>query len=128
MIDDVAPQTDFYIRLTAEADTPTALAALYRQDYTTITDPDTGETSDQVEGDPYLVMATPDYAIDILGVISAPTGVTITDADGFQYPETAPIPGWHINIRLAGDARRTDIEAINVAYGVVVSSPARVWL
>jgi hypothetical protein len=128
VIDDVAPQTDFYLKLTSEADTPTALAALYRQDYTTITDPLTGETSDQIEGDPYLVMATPDYAIDILGVMSAPTGDTITDADGFEYPETAPITGWHINIRLSGDARRDEIEAINGTYGVVVNSPARVWL
>ena len=121
------PQTDFYIKLASEADTPTALAALYKQDFTTVTDPETGEQTDQVEGDPYLVMNCKDYSIDTIGVIQTQTGATITDDEGNQYPETAAIDGWHLNIRLTGEARRVDIEAINTDFGVTVNSPSRVW-
>ena len=128
MIDEQAPKTDFYIKLASEADMPTALSAFYLQDYTTIVDPETGEESTQIEGDPYLVMHSLDYAIDIVGVIHEPTGNTLTDAEGNQYPETAPIDGWHINIRLSGDARRADVEALDALYGVTPNSPSRVWL
>lgn len=69
MIDEQAPKTDFYVKLNSEADMPTALAAFYRQDYTAVADPETGEESTQIEGAPYLVMHTVDYAIDVLGTI-----------------------------------------------------------
>ena len=46
------PRTDFYLKLASEAEMPTALAAFYKQDYTTIVDPETDEESTQVEGDP----------------------------------------------------------------------------
>ena len=35
--------------------------------------------------------------IDIIGIIHKPTGVMLTDSGGIEYPEYAPIPGWHIN-------------------------------
>ena len=123
-----APKTDFYLRLNAEADMPTALAAFYKQDYTTIVDPETGEESTQLEGEPYLVMHTADYAIDVVGVIMDPTGNMLTDDEGNEYPEMAPLVGWHINIRLSGDARRADVEALDAVYGVTPTSPRRVWL
>ena len=37
-------------------------------------------------------------AVDVVGVIHKPTGNTLQDGDGNGYPETAPIPGWHINL------------------------------
>lgn len=123
-----APKTDFYLRLPSEADMPTALSAFYKQDYTTIVDPETGEESTQLEGNPYLVMHTQDYAIDVVGIIMDPTGNTLVDDEGFEYPEMAPLPGWHINIRLMGDDRRADVEALDVTYGVIPTSPRRVWL
>ena len=122
-----APKTDFYLSLASEADMPTALAAFYKQDYTTIVDPDTGEESTQIEGDPYLVAFTPDYAIDVVGVIQKPTGNMLTDAEGNEYPEMAPVPGWHINIRLMGDAVRDTVEALDATYGVTPATPERVW-
>lgn len=128
MIEEQVIQTDFYIKLSSSDDTPTALAAFYRQDYTTVVDEETGEETTQIEGDPYLVMHTADYAIDIVGVIDGPTGNTLTDAEGFEYPEVAPVAGWHINIRLMGDVRRADAEALDAAYGVTPNSPSRVWL
>jgi len=120
--------TDFYLKLASEADTPTALSSFYKQDYTVTVDEETGEETQTPEGDPYLVMHTADYALDIVGVIHEPTGITLTDDAGFEYEETAPLDGWHINVRLIGDARRADVEALDAAYGVTPNSPSRVWL
>ena len=130
MTDDIiidAPRTDFFIKLASEADMPTALAAFYRQDSTTVVDPETGEEHVQLEGEPYLVQNSHDYAMDIVGVIHKPTGVMLTDAEGNEYPEMAPLDGWHINIRLIGDAVREAVEAVDATYGVVPETPARVW-
>lgn len=120
-------KTVFYIRLNSEADLPTAFAAFYRQDTTTETDPETGEETTTPVGDPYLVLNTHDYAVDILGVIHEPTGVILTDAEGNEYPETAPVPGWHVNLRLLSDAMRAEAEALAATYGLTPSSPSRVW-
>lgn len=129
MTDDTidAPKTDFFIKLASEADTPTALAAFYRQDSTTVVDPETGEESTQLEGEPYLVQNTHDYAMDIVGVIHKPTGNMLTDDEGNEYPEMAPLDGWHINIRLIGDKMRDIVEVIDAQYGVTPNTPARVW-
>lgn len=123
-----APKTDFYLRLNSEAGMDTALAAFYQQDTVTETDPETGEETVTIVGDPYLVAHGPGYAIGIVGIIMDPTGNTITGEDGIEYPEMAPLPGWHINIRIAGDARRADVEALDALYGVTPTSPRRVWL
>ena len=117
MIEQQSPKTDFYIKLNAEADMPTALVAFYRQDTTTETDPETGEETTVNVGDPYLVQNTYDYAIDIVGVIYEPTGVMLTDDDGNEYPETAPVDGWHVNLRLLNDTMRDAAEALDAAYG-----------
>ena len=122
-----APKTDFYIRLPSEADMPTALAAFYRQDSTTVVDPETGEEHVQLEGEPYLVSTTHDYAIDLVGVIYEPTGETLTDDEGNEWPETAPLDGWHLNIRLLNDTMREETEALDAQYGVTPNSPSRVW-
>jgi len=108
---------------------PTALAAFYHQDTETTVDPETGEETVTNVGEPYLVQNTHDYAIDIVGTIHEPTGNTLTDADGNEYPEMAAVDGWHINIRLMGDARRADVEALS-AYFVdpEPATPSRVWL
>jgi hypothetical protein len=119
--------TDYFLKLPTEADTSTALAAFYRQDMTTVVDPDTGEEHTQINGEPYLVQNTHDYAIDIVGVIYEPTGNMLVDDEGNEYPETAPLDGWHVNLRLIGDAFYDTAEAINAEYGVVVNSPARAW-
>ena len=122
-----APKTDFFIKLASEADMPTALAAFYRQDSTTVVDEETGEEHVQLEGEPYLVQNTADYAMDIVGVIHKPTGNMLTDAEGNEYPEMAPLDGWHINIRLIGDKMREAVEAVDAQYGVTPETPARVW-
>ena len=128
MIDLETPKTDFYIKLASEADMPSVLASFYRQDTITEVDGETGEETVVNVGDPYLVAHTADYAIDVVGTIQEPTGVMLTDAEGNEYPEMAILDGWHINIRLSGDNKRADVEALDTVYGVVPNSPSRVWL
>ena len=123
-----APRNDFFLKLASEADMPTALPAFYHQDTETTVDDETGEETVTNVGNPYLVQYTKDCAIDVVGVIYRPTGNMLTDDDGNEYPEQAPLDGWHVNIRLIGDARRVDVEAADAVYGVIPNSPARVWL
>lgn len=131
MIDETiieAPKVDFFIKLASEADMPTAFADFYKQDYVTVVDEETGEETQTPDGEPYLVTHTHDYAIDVVGVIHEPTGNTLTDDEGNEYPETAPVDGWHVNVRLVGDAMREVVEALDALYGVVPNSPSRVFL
>ena len=123
-----APKTDFYVKLATEADMPTALSAFYQQDTTTEVDPETGEETVTNVGDPYLVQNTHDYAMDIVGIIYKATGNTLTDDDGNEYPETAPLDGWHVNIRLINDARRADVEALSDYFvDPQPTTPSRSW-
>jgi len=128
MIDLETPKTDFYIKLASEADMPSVLASFYRQDTITEVDGETGEETVVNVGDPYLVAHTADYAIDVVGTIQEPTGNTLTDADGNEYPEQAPLEGWHVNVRLLGDALRDTVEALDAIYGMQPQSPARIFL
>jgi len=121
-------RNDFFLKLASEADMPTVLSAFYRQDTETTVDDETGEETVVNVGDPYIIMQTADYAIDIVGVIYRATGVILTDADGNEYPEQAPLDGWHVNIRIVGDAMRDTVEALDAIYGVIPNRPARVWL
>jgi len=122
-----APKADFYLRLSAESDMPTVLADFYRQDYITEVDEEGVETQ-TADGDPYLVAHSHDYAIDVVGVLQEPTGNTLTDDEGNEYPEMAPMAGWHVNMRLVGDAMRETVEALDETHGVTPNSPSRVWL
>ena len=122
-----APKRDFYLKLNAESDMPTVLADFYRQDYVTQID-DEGVETQVADGDPYLVAHSHDYAIDVVGTIHEPTGTMLTDDEGNEYPETAPVDGWHVNVRLVGDAKRETVEALDATHGVTPNSPSRVWL
>lgn len=128
---------DYYLKFADEAEMASALAAFYKQD-THIETAEDGTETTVVDGDPYLVMQTADYALDIVGTIYKPTGKTLTDADGMEYPEQAAIDGWHVNLRLTrdiaaaedgeGPTLRDAVEALNAAYGTAPVTPARVWL
>lgn len=37
-------------------------------------------------------------AVDPVGVIYKPTGAMLQDSDGHEYPEMAPVDGWHVNL------------------------------
>ena len=122
-----APKVDFYLRLSAESDMPTVLSDFYRQDYVTNVD-DEGVETQVADGDPYLVTHTHDYAIDVVGTLHEPTGTMLTDDEGNEYPEMQAMTGWHINIRLVGEAMRETVEALDTSHGVTPESPQRVWL
>ena len=121
-------KTDFYLKLTNEAAMTTVLSDFYKQDYSTILDPHTGEESLQIEGETYFVGNTTDYSIDVVGLLQEPTGDTLTDDDGMEYPEMAALDGWHVNIRLLNDVVRDSVEALDVSHGVTPDAPKRVWL
>ncbi len=123
-----APKTDFYLRLSAESDMPTVLSDFYQQDYVTVVDEETGESSQIEDGESYLVTHSHDYAIDVVGTLHEPTGTMLTDEEGNEYPEMAPVDGWHVNIRLVGDAQRETVEALDTSHGVNPEQPMRVWL
>jgi len=122
-----APKVDFYLRLSAESDMPTVLSDFYQQDYVTNVD-DEGVETQVADGDPYLVTHSHDYAIDVVGTLQEPTGNTLTDDEGNEYPEMQDMTGWHVNIRLVGDAKRETVEALDTSHGVTPDSPKRVWL
>ena len=122
-----APKTDFYLRLSAESDMPTVLSDFYQQDYVTQVD-DEGVETQVAEGDPYLVQFTHDYAISVVGTLHEPTGTMLTDEEGNEYPEMQAMTGWHVNIRLVGDAVRETVEALDETHGVTPETPMRVWL
>ena len=128
VIVEAPPKRDFYLKLTSEAEMPAVLSAFYRQDYVTVVDEETGESSSVADGPAYLVAHTHDYAIDVVGTIHEPTGVTLTDSEGMEYPEMAAVDGWHVNVRLVGDAMRETVEALDATHGVTPNSPSRVWL
>ena len=122
-----APKTDFYLKLNAESDMPTVLSAFYQQDYITSVDEEGVETQ-TADGDHYLVAHSHDYAIDVVGTLHEPTGNTLTDDEGNEYPEMTAMTGWHVNIRLVGEAQRETVEALDESHGVTPESPQRVWL
>mgnify|MGYP006401110421 FL=1 len=100
---------DFYLKLANEAAMTTVLSDFYNDD-------------DE------LVPNTSNYAIDVVGTLSEPTGNTLTDDNDMEYPEMQALDGWHVNIRLVGDEVREAVEALDTSHGVTPSAPQRIWL
>ena len=132
-----APKRDFYFSFTDEAAAATALQPFYHQPQIQSVDPETGEklfdaeTGEPVmenDGDAYLVTGSADHAFDTIGLIYKATGNMLTDEEGMEYPEMAPVDGWHINLRIRGDYMRAEAEAIDDEYGVEPATPHRTWL
>lgn len=59
--------------------------------------------------------------VDIIGPIYKTTGTMLTDEDGVEYPETADVGGWHVNMR--GELP----DAIATYKIVVTGTPYRIW-
>lgn len=64
----------------------------------------------------------PDAALDVIGTIYQPTGET-TLVDGQEVPVTAPVSGYHVNVRTTSDELTTALDAQRT-YPV---TPVRVW-
>lgn len=58
-------------------------------------DPETGAQT--IGGDPFVIRVT------VLPMLHEPTGETLTDAEGFEYPEMTPVPGYHVNVLVHPD-------------------------
>jgi hypothetical protein len=72
----------------------------------------------EVQGDVVETFKVPKYnAIDVIGVIYKPTGKMVGD-----MPETAPLDGWHVNVRHVVEAPELD------KFVVQVNTPVRAWL
>lgn len=104
---------DYYLKFNTEAE---ATAVLYTQ-----------EPTEWDNSDPENPVATaweprPNYRnIDTIGIIYKPTGTMLQGEDG-EYPEMAPLDGWHVNVRLAGE----DGAALE-PFVVAPAQPVRVW-
>lgn len=64
----------------------------------------------------------PDAALDVIGTIYQPTGET-TMVDGQEVPVTAPVSGYHVNVRTTPEELAAALAALRT-YPV---TPVRVW-
>ena len=64
----------------------------------------------------------PDAALDVIGTIYQPTGETSL-VDGQEVPVTAPVSGYHVNVRTTSDELASALDAQRT-YPV---TPLRVW-
>ena len=56
---------------------------------------------------------------DLIGTIYKETGKTLTDSEGYDYPEMSPVSGYHVNV-LSGNAD-------TASYSVYAATPSRVF-
>lgn len=62
--------------------------------------------------------------VDVIGEIYKPTGNTLTDEDGMEYPEMQAIAGYHVNVRT------DDVAVIDSLATITMTEPTtpfRVW-
>lgn len=64
----------------------------------------------------------PDAALDVIGTIYQPTGETSL-VNGQEVPVTAPVSGYHVNVRTTSDELATALDAQRT-YPV---TPVRAW-
>ena len=65
----------------------------------------------------------PAIHLDEVGVIYKPTGKTLKAPNGSEFPEHAPIFGWHVNLRIMDDSLAPSF--FNLSCDC--STPSRVW-
>lgn len=60
--------------------------------------------------------------LDLIGTIYAPTGKMLQTDEG-EWPEMAPVDGWHVNVRVLPDEDMAALEQ----FVVTPTTPVRVW-
>jgi len=119
VIVDPALSGDMFLRFTDEAEMLSVLFHDVAVEWETVTDEETGE----VTKTPIAFESRPRFAnTDIIGVIYRPTGNTLTDDEGNEYPEQEALDGFHVNIR--AEAPIAELET----YRVYPNQPVRIWL
>lgn len=80
-------------------------------------------------------------SIDFVGIIHKATGKLLEDLDGNEYPELAPLEGYHVNLRLASLPVTQSVDEVTgevteiaspipdllASYIVEPTTPSRVW-
>jgi len=61
--------------------------------------------------------------LDVIGPIYVKTGVTLTDAGGFEYDETQAVAGYHANLR----ETLTDAQVSALPTVAAPTTPYRIW-
>jgi len=108
-----------FLKFSDEAEMLSVLFHVVLTEWETTTDEETGE----VTKTPIAFESRPRFAnTDIVGTIYRPTGNTLTDDEGNEYPEQAALDGFHVNIR--AEAPIEELES----FRVYPNAPARVWL
>lgn len=68
---------------------------------------DAGWSNTNSEEEVVFEYYTATHSLDVIGVIHVETGNMLTgegpDGETFEYPEMAPIEGWHANLLLHGE-------------------------
>lgn len=96
---------DLYLKAGSKSAMTTALkAAGFSQD------PDSG------------ALYHPDAALDVIGTIYQPTGETSL-VDGQEVPVTAPVSGYHVNVRTTSETMAASLES----FRTYPETPVRVW-
>ena len=103
---------DLYLKFANEAE---ARAVLYRKEGVIEADPENGIEAQ--EGYEVSNFAN----IDHIGTIWKPTGKMLQTDEG-EVPEMAPLPGYHVNVRVVDE----DASALE-AYKVEPKQPVRGW-
>lgn len=62
-----------------------------------------------------VLHSTKAIGVDEVGTIYAPTGNTLTDDDGNDYPETEAVTGYHLNLRKMRDEADSIIKKLEDA-------------
>ena len=119
VIVDPALSGDMFLRFTDEAEMLSVLFHDVAVEWETVTDEETGE----VTKTPIAFESRAKYPnTDLVGTIYRPTGNTLTDDEGNEYPEQEALDGFHVNVR--AEAPIEELEP----YRVFPNQPARVWL
>jgi hypothetical protein len=119
VIVDPALSGDMFLKFSDEAEMLSVLFHDVAVEWETVTDEETGE----VTKTPIAFESRPRFAnTDIIGAIYRPTGNTLTDDEGNEYPEQAALEGYHVNIRA-----EAPIEELG-SFRVYPNAPVRVWL
>jgi len=122
--------TTYYLKATTEADLWTALetAGLAHKEYDQ-TDPLNVAPADLGYEDTWdgptgaYEWQSDTQMLDIIGPIYVKTGVTLTDAGGFEYDETQAVAGYHANLR----EELTDAQAAALPTVAAPTTPYRIW-
>jgi hypothetical protein len=77
----------------------------------------------QDDDDNDVIMATNWVRVDDIGAIYEPTGKTLTDDEGNEYPEMAAVAGYHANLRKLSDKADTLIQHLEDG-GHIITPPA----